>query len=197
MASHSPKNVRRRILTILYAHYLEDPLQMLTPTDIVEDGTVSKADLPANIFYLYDRGLIELMIGYNPPMFDAVRICPSGIDIVEDAVEFDRQFPAYSETNGRVQAEAMTLVLQLAEEADRAPLEGIKREWLLRDVRLLRDELRQPKNELRLDRVRQTLDWLPDYFDGGVGEHLPALAELRKLVAEPEGENGRSEGADT
>ena len=189
MHTKSPKNVRRIILTVLYEHYSRDPLQMLTPADILEDGTVSRADLPANIFYLYDRGLIELMIGYSPPMFDAARIAPSGIDIVEDPVEFDRQFPADSGDNGHIQAEAMPLVLRLAEEADRAPLEGTQREWLLRDVRLLRDELRRPKNQLRLDSVRQTLGWIPDYFDGTANEHLPTLEALHELIAEPDGED--------
>jgi len=163
---------------------------MLSPEDILGPGTLSREDLPANIFYLFDRGLIELMIGYSPPMFDAARIAPGGIDIVEDPIEFDRQFPADSLENGHLQAEAMPLVMRLAEEADRAPLQGTQREWLLRDVRLLRDELRRSEKQFRLDSVRQALGWIPDYFEGTANEHLPTLESLRVLIVDRDGEDG-------
>ena len=50
--------MRRRILTILYEHYQESPLDMLNPQDVLEDGTVPHDALKANIHYLGDRGLV-------------------------------------------------------------------------------------------------------------------------------------------
>ena len=76
---------------------------MLSPYDIAEHGTVVLEDLTANCHYLHDRSLIELMVGYNPPMFDAARIAPEGIEIYEDMAQFDKQFPR-DPSEGRLRA---------------------------------------------------------------------------------------------
>ena len=76
MPASNPKAVRRFILTILYAHWKEDPHGVLTPKEIMADGTIERDDLPSNAFYLHERGYIELMVGYEPPLFAAARISP-------------------------------------------------------------------------------------------------------------------------
>ena len=68
-----PKAVRRRILVMLYESYQVHPLQMITPAEIMEAIALSKEDLAANAYYLHDSGLVEMMMGYAPPLFAAAR----------------------------------------------------------------------------------------------------------------------------
>ena len=92
MSSKNPRLIRRIVMEQLYASFLEDPMQMLTPTDITDTGKVTITELIPCAHYLADRNLIELMVGYNPPLFAATRIAPEGIDLIEDPLEFDRLF---------------------------------------------------------------------------------------------------------
>jgi len=66
------KSIRRKLLTRLYERYQRDPLDMLEPQDFADIAV--RVSLAANMHYLADRGLVEMMMGYNPPMFSAVRI---------------------------------------------------------------------------------------------------------------------------
>ena len=74
MPSQNPKYVRGRILQILYEHFLDDPMKMLTPEDILSDESIERENLAASAIYLHDRGLIELAIGYAPPLFASARM---------------------------------------------------------------------------------------------------------------------------
>lgn len=182
MSAKHPKSVRRRLLVMLYEDYMRDPLKMPTPEDLLEDGTVSREDLIANIHYLGDRGLVELMLGYNPPMFAAVRITPDGIDLVENQVEFNRRFPPAPGEADEAFGHVPLLMERLVEEADLAALDGEQRKCLLRDVQYLRDELNRPAERWRRDVVRTVLGWIEGYFRGS-GEDLPSLSALKKAVA--------------
>jgi hypothetical protein len=173
-----PKSVRRRLLTILYEHYNADPLEMLTPEDLLEDGTVSRGDLLCNAFYLHDRGLIELMMGYNPPMFAAARITAKGIDMVENRFEFNLQFPPAPSEDEHAMAEVPVLLERLVQEADFSALDGEERKCLLRDVQYLRDELTRPVERWRIHVTKTVVGWIEGYFDAPE-ESLPSLRELK------------------
>ena len=92
MAVNHPKGVRRRLLLTLYERYLKNPLEMLGPEDFLSDG-FGREELLANIHYLSDSKLVELMMGYSPPWFAATRITAAGIDLVENRFDFDLRFP--------------------------------------------------------------------------------------------------------
>ncbi len=178
----NPKLVRRLILEILYDSYQKDPLHMLSPYDLAEHGTIVLGDLTPNCHYLHDRSLIELMMGYNPPMFDAARIAPSGIELYENILEFDKQFPR-DPSQGRLRApNVIPLMTQVAREAEVCSLEGVRREWLLRDLSHLRDELRQPEDEWRADAIMRDIKWLEGIFDEDEGKELPSLEELKTML---------------
>ena len=89
-------------MELLYDCFQQDPLQMLSPSEILDYGTIDRKDLIPNAYYLHDRDLIELMIGYNPPSFAATRIAPLGIDLCEDAAEFNKLFPPDLVTEARI-----------------------------------------------------------------------------------------------
>ena len=181
MSSRHPKSVRRRLLTILYEHYLKDPLEMLSPADLLEDGTVTREELVPNVYYLNDRNLVELMIGYNPPLFAAVRITANGIDLVENRYEFNLRFPPAPGEVEEAMAELPVTVERLVEEADFSPLDGEARRSLLRDVQYLRDELSRPAERWRSDVVETVLGWIEGHFDRPE-EILPSVAQIRLLL---------------
>jgi hypothetical protein len=181
MSINRPKSVRRRLLQILYEHYLKDPLEMLTPENVMADGTVLREHLLANIHYLNDRGLVELMIGYNPPMFAAVRITADGIDLVENRFEFDLRFPPGPEEASETLANVPTLIECLVEEADFSPLDGELRRCLLRDVQYLREELARPETRWRMPVIDTVLGWIESYFDDPLAV-LPSLRALKEAI---------------
>jgi hypothetical protein len=168
-------------LQILYEHYMRDPLEMLTPDDLTADGTLVREDLVASAYYLYDRQFIELMIGYNPPMFAAARITPNGIDLVEDQFAFNLRFPAEPGDLDAEMADVPLLVERLVEEADFAPLDGEARLALLRDVQYLRDELSRPAHRWRKDVIRTVMDWIAHEVDQPEST-LPSLGRLRERL---------------
>ena len=185
MAPIHPKTLRRRILTILYERYLEDPLEMLGPEEFLADEYISRKDLPANMHYLHDRQLVEMMIGYNPPMFAAARITAKGIDLVENRFQFNLQFPPLPDQLEETTGPLPALVERLVEEADFAPLDGEARKCLLRDVQYLRDEVARPAHRWRCHVIHAILDWLEEPFDT-VDEVLPSLPKIRALVPDEE-----------
>jgi hypothetical protein len=181
MKPRHPKTVRRRLLLLLYEHYLADPLELLSPAQLQEEASVLREELQPNIFYLYDRGLVELMTSYNPPMFSGARITAEGIDLVEDFFEFNRRFPPeMGEYEDRF-AEVPMLVERLVDEAELSALDGENRRCLLRDVQYLRDELSRPVERWRHDVVNTVLDWMEAYFRG-MDETLPSLGQLRRVL---------------
>lgn len=180
MTNH-PKSVRRRLLTILYERYLKDPLEMLTPDAVLEDGTVQRDELLANIHYLGDKGYVELMIGYNPPWFAACRITAKGIDLVEDRFQFNLTFPPEPGETEEAFAGVPLLVERLIQEADFSPLDGEERKCLLRDVQYLRDELSRPAERWRGHVVETVLSWIESYFEEPEKD-LPTLNELREAI---------------
>jgi hypothetical protein len=183
MINAHPKSVRRRLLTVLYDHYLKDPLDMLTPEDVLADSMVPREDLLANIHYLSDKGYVELMMGYNPPWFAAVRINANGIDLVENRFEFNLQYPPAPGDIEATFASVPSLMERLVEEADFAPLDGEERKCLLRDVLYLRDELARPAERWRAHVIETMLKWIEGYFEDPAAV-LPVLGEFKEAIRE-------------
>ena len=182
MKAQHPKAIRRRLLLILYERYQQDPLEMLTPEEILAYNTVRREELMANMHYLRDRGLVELMIGYRPPLFAASRITADGIDLVENHYEFNLRFPPSIDEIEEASAEIPILVERLVEEADFTSLDGEKRKALLRDVQFLREELMRPVHRWRRDVVRTVLGWIEGQPEDP--EELPSAKALRRALAE-------------
>ena len=189
MNPRHPKTVRRQILTLLYNRYLDNPLEMLTPGDIMADGLIEKGDLIPNIHYLSDRGLVELMTGYNPPLFAAARITADGIDLVEDRFHFNLRFPPQLGQEEETHAELPRLIEQLFDEAEFAPLDGEARKALLRDVEFLRDEVARPVPRWRRPVIETVLEWIAGHARQGdepLEEMLPSLQPVLEVLRRPE-----------
>ena len=183
MGAKNPKSVRRRIMLTLYDRYFKDPLDMLSPEDLMEGGAIVREDLVPNAYYLSDRGLVELMIGYNPPLFAAVRITADGIDLVENHYAFNMRFPMDLEEAVETLNELPLLVERLVEEADLSALDGEARASLIRDVQYLRDEFARPIRRWRREVIDTVMEWIARPFDNA-DEALPSLAKIRALLEE-------------
>lgn len=178
-----PKAIRRWILEMLYERYLENPTEMLGPEDFLETGQVDKKQLAVNIHYLYDKNLVELITGYQPPLFAAVRITPRGIDLVENPIEFNLLFPAHPAGIEEETAELLETMEQLVLEADLTPLEGEVRKNLLRDIQYLRGELSRPAKRWRQQVIEQVLQWIKDSVSGlDRDEYMPSLKLMEEQL---------------
>lgn len=180
MSPTNAKAARRRIMQILYDSFLHDPLQMMSPSDMVDEGGISITELVPNAHYLHDRNLIELMMGYNPPLFAATRISPEGIDLIEDRPEFERMFPHDAIGAPVSVGDIVELVTMLVREAEECALEGRRREWLLGDIDALRHELVAPEASWRSDVIMARLDWMDGFFEND--DVLPSLDKLRTAL---------------
>jgi hypothetical protein len=181
MPTPHPKSIRRRILEILYAAYRRDPLRMLAPEDFVQGGGLTREDLGANIHYLADRHLVELMLGYHPPLFNSARITPNGIDLVENRFEFDLRYPPELSELEHSMAALPHLLEDLLVQAELSPLDGDDRRTLLRDVQYLRDEVARPAERWRHEVIVAVLDWIGLAVDDAASV-LPALGGIRRLL---------------
>ncbi|MCH7958855.1 MAG: hypothetical protein IID08_01915 [Candidatus Hydrogenedentes bacterium] len=182
MSSQNPKYVRGRILQILYEHFLDDPMKMLTPEDILGDESIERKILATSAIYLHERGLIELAIGYAPPLFTSAKISPDGVDLVENEDSFRREFSDTSAADGESNREATLLMVSLAKEAELSPLQGLQREWLYRDLTHLRDELRRPVDTWRQEVILRSIGWIRGYFDGDCDRYLASLSRLENFL---------------
>jgi len=176
-----PRSVRRKLLKILYKHYLSDPRDVLGPEVFLDESDLTRQELAVNMHYLAERRLVEMMIGYNPPLFAGVRIRPEGIDLVESEYEFNRQFPPDITDLDERLAELPVLVERLVEQADLSPLEGEQRRRLQRDVQFLRDEVARATVLWRPHVIRAVLAWLEEPFQDPA-DALPALPRIREIL---------------
>lgn len=177
-----PKGVRRRILLVCYEHFHLDPMDMLTPEDFIQDHGFTQKELLANAFYLHDRGMVELSIGFNPPLFAGARITAAGIDLIENPVAFDRLFPAHPEGLEKEFHDIPALLERLIIEAECAPLDGDDRRTLIRDVEFLRDEVARPAIHWRTEVVEALIAWIKSGGEGVAGENLPALEQIEARI---------------
>lgn len=175
------KSVRRVLLTTLYQAYFQDPLNVLGPEDFLDHDEVDRDALIANMHYLGDRGLVELKMGYQPPLFASARITADGIDLVENEFEFELRFPAGMNAAELTVVSVPYIVERLVEEADLSPLDGEIRRALIRDVQYLRDEIARPANRWRNEVIESVLEWLEAHAREA-GEGLSSLESLRAAL---------------
>ena len=155
---------------------------MLGPQDFLS-ADFAREDLLANMHYLGDSKLVELMMGYTPPWFAAVRITAAGIDLVENRLALDMGFPAgpNGDPDGE-SADILHVMERLVEEVEFTALDGEKRQALQRDVQYLRTELDRPEQRWRIDVIETVLGWIEGSVDDPE-ESLPSLSALRKQIA--------------
>lgn len=177
-----PKSIRRRLLITLYERYLADPIEMLAPSDFLEDASLTRQELIVNMHYLADRGFVELMIGYNPSSFASVRITADGIDLVENRFEFNLRFPPAPDESEQSAGNLLWMMERLVEEVEFSPLDGEARKNLLRDVQYLREELARPVHRWRRNVIETVMDWMAANFETPE-EVLPTLQPLRERIA--------------
>lgn len=178
MPIENHKFLRRKILELLYQAYLDDPLRMVEPEAFFEVPPLTRQNIVSNTHYLADRKLVEMMMGYAPPMFSAVRITPAGIDLVENRFAFNLQFPA---DPGTAETEIPVLLQHLVEAGDFLPLDGIARKQLLEDLLYLREELSRPVERWRPTLVRVLLEAI-EAHRSRADQPLGVLDELRSAV---------------
>lgn len=173
------KATRRAILELLYQVYLDDPLRMVEPEAFFTSPAIDRATIVPNMHYLADRRLVEMMMGYQPPMFTAVRLTHQGIDLVENHFEFNRQFPSApaSDLHG-IEAIPM-LVERLVEEGDYIALDRETRRQILGDILYLREEFNRPVTRWRPAVIHAVLDAI-EFLAGK--ECPPTLGRLREAV---------------
>jgi len=181
MNAQYPKAVRRMLLELLYRHYMRDPLRMVSSEEVVEETELTKHELTVNMHYLSDRGLAEMMRGYQPPWFSAVRITADGIDLVENEFEFSRRFPPWPVGKEARYGDLPALVEGLVEEVDLVPIDGEARRNLLRGIQYLRDELARPAERWRHHVIHTFLDWIEEAASD-TEEGLPSLHAIRERL---------------
>jgi len=181
MPQADPKHARRVILTVLYESYQRDPLFMMTPSDMADASALLMDDLAPNCHYLHERDLIELIMGYSPPLFAAARIAPEGIDLYEDQRRFNQYFTHSPDAHAQDTTAVIPLVMSLAQEAEAAPIKGLQRDWLLRDVTRLRELMHGPEHHWDADAIVNALEWLDGFSLPGI--ELPSLARIKEIVA--------------
>lgn len=181
MATRHPKSIRRQLLLTMYKRYLRDPLEMLEPADLMDQAGVTREELLPNMFYLYDRGLAELMTAYSQSLFASARITPDGIDMVENHYQFNLLFPAAPGDDEEAMGRAPELMERVFQEAELSALDGEARQSLLRDAQFLREELARPVDRWRFNVIETVLDWMEGYFEGH-DHYLPSIRELREIL---------------
>ena len=157
---------------------------MLTPADFTDRDIVTITELIPNIHYLHERGYIELMLGYNPPLFAATRISNAGVDLHEDTVEFDRIFPPDVSASTAGTEDLVEVLLTLVDETESLDLSAKKREWLLDDIDFLRQELIKPDVHWRSDFILKRLHWIDVFISKESDSGLPSYDSLKTILHE-------------
>ena len=93
--------LRRCILTTLYGTFREYPYASIELSDIKYACHADVKELNWNLVYLEKCGYVELgrSIDCPPYIASSVSITALGIDLVEDAVRFNKRFPQGTEEN--------------------------------------------------------------------------------------------------
>ncbi len=181
MCNDNPKSIRRTLLLALYARYKADPLEMAGPELLIACAGDDRNTLVFNMHYLADRGLVEMMMGYQPPLFSGARITADGIDLVENRFQLDLRFPPAPDDPEAACAELPALMARLAEEVEFCPLDGELRRALLRDVAWLQDEAARSQEKRRLELILSVLDSMAAAC--GLAENAPpSLEKVRRML---------------
>ncbi len=187
------KAARRRILRILYDRYLEDPLASTEPQDFFEKYGLTRDDLVVNIHYLHDSGLVELLMGYAPPLFSGARITAKGVDVVENYYEFNARFPAAEQEAEDGLTGLPLLAERFTEHVEQTALDGEARRTLLRDALYLREELARPTERWRRHVLRAVLDWMERTIPETDASCATLLRQMKKALLHTASEEDASD----
>lgn len=183
MSDRHYRHVRRALLKALYQQYREDPLEMVEPERLLPAVSGDRRDLMFNMHYLADRGLVEMMLGYRPPLFSGARITANGIDLVENRIVFDAKYPPLPDQCEAERADLPLLLAQLADEAEFCAVDGEVRRALLRDVAYLQDEAARPAARWRAGVMMAVLEGISGMLpETGDGAALPSLEAAGRRI---------------
>lgn len=96
----NPKAIRRAILEVLYRYRQDDYVQITDLQKQLEDSGLKYDDriLHGEIMYLDEKGFLKIVakhMGEEYLYYDGVHITSYGIDVVEDADEFNKLFSVH------------------------------------------------------------------------------------------------------
>lgn len=164
--------IRRKILEMLYAQYMEHPYYRITPKEFKEALNIDLKTLNFNIVYLEEKGYIELQKPLEGSLFVGARITSKGVDLVEDEYQFDIVFPVTRDTSKmqiNVFKEFNLLIDRLS--TDEKISSDIK-EILIEEIKEIQKELK--KIEPSYNKVKAFLDRIRQHnFE--IGEQVMAL----------------------
>lgn len=156
---------------------------MVEPERLLPTVAGDRRDLMFNMHYLADRGLVEMMLGYRPPLFSGARITANGIDLVENRTLFDAKYPPLPDRCEAERADLPLLLAQLADEAEFCAVDGEIRRALLRDVAYLQDEAARPAARWRAGVMLAVLHGISGMLpEAGNGGELPSLETVSRRI---------------
>jgi hypothetical protein len=87
------REVRRRIIEMVFKRFKEHPYYRITPAEFKDVLGITLTQLYYNIAYLAEKGFLDLQTPLEGSFFVGARITAKGIDLVEDELQFDILFP--------------------------------------------------------------------------------------------------------
>ena len=87
------KEIRRKILEYLYQRDEENPQNYVSKQKLIGFLDVEGKKVDTNILYLEEKGYVELIKGIGAGLFSSARINSYGKDLVENADQFNIEFP--------------------------------------------------------------------------------------------------------
>ena len=157
------REIRRKILEILYESFKDHPYGRITPKELQEALDISLKELQFNAIYLEEKGLIELQKPLEGSLFVGARATSKGIDIVEDEYELDMLFPS-ADTGNVIPAAVFQDIATLQQAVNaRGDLNDEQREIINEEIQEVVDELEKALPSYT--RVKSTLDRLKQRND--------------------------------
>jgi hypothetical protein len=177
MTSLSNEQIRRMILEILYEEAKTNPTsQGVNRDEMKKILQIPEKDLDFNVFYLKEKGLIELFQCLGKP-WEFAKINAYGIDVVENKEKYRTKFPfiyaTIQEIHGNIYGQVVQAVasqLTFSQRVDDAfkqayqlidmktEIQSELRGEIKKRVKLLEEELRNP--EPNLSKIQELWKWL-------------------------------------
>lgn len=170
------REIRRKILEILYESFKDHPYGRITPKELQKTLNISLKELQFNAIYLEEKGLIELQKPLEGSLFVGARATPKGIDIVEDGYELDMLFS--SDTAGNVIPPAVFHDIAALQQAVkvRSDLSDQQKEIINEEIQEVANEFKKP--EPSYAKVKNTLDRLKQ-------RNINIHDELKNIIRDP------------
>ena len=159
------REIRRKVLQMLYDECREHPYSRITPKEFQEGLHISIKELNFNMIYLESKGYVELQKLLEGSVFVGARITAQGIDLIEDEYEFDTVFPpAHLEQN---------------------PAEVFSEIGLVIDQIKTNNDIDQQTQELLISRIEEISSELTktDLSYSTVKRHMQAIRKLSEHAA--------------